>query len=340
VSFSGKHVTYDDTIHNLNVLDYDTYFRITRAFVGGDYVSVLSEFDKVLKKGFEAGYFISGIASHLRDLLVCKDPGTVDLLEVGKKAKQEYLENSQICSVPFLFKAIDIANECDLHYKASLNKRLLVEIALMNICNIGNKITASLAQAEAQPSVAQTQPVVQEQPTVQPTVAQAQVSTAVTSEASQAVETATPQEAIAKPDEKPEATQQPLSAPYKPSIGISLKELAKEPVKEESSEIIKPSDTQTFGNETFDDEKLNYVWTKYAETLMSNPRLHSFLKSHTPKLDSATNYVVTVASDQIKNKLDSFLHQTVKFMRKELNNNDFSLTYVVGETEQKKTFRI
>lgn len=345
VSFSGKHVTYDDTIHNLNVLDYDTYFRITRAFVAGDYVSVLSEFDKVLKKGFEAGYFISGIASHLRDLLVCKDPGTVDLLEVGKKAKQEYLENSQICSVPFLFKAIDIANECDLHYKASLNKRLLVEIALMNICNIGNKITASIAQAEVQP-VAQPQPTVQPtiaaaQPVEQPTVVQSQpVSAAVVNtEASPAVETANPQEAVAKPEENPAPAQQPQASTYKPSIGISLKELTKEPVKQESGEISKPVDTQTFGNDPFDDEKLNYVWTKYAETLMSNPRLHSFLKTHTPKLDEGTNYVVTVASEQIKNKLDSFLHQTIKFLRKELNNNDFSLAYVVGETEEKKTFR-
>lgn len=341
VSFSGKHVTYDDTIKNLNVLDYDTYFRITRAFVTGNYVSVLTEFDTVLKKGFEAGYFISGIASHLRDLLVCKDPGTVDLLEVGKKAKQEYLENSQICSVPFLFKAIDIANECDLHYKASLNKRLLVEIALMNICNIGNKITASIEHAEAQPAAAQSQPVTQHQHAVQPPVAQAnQVNAAVVNPVtSPVVETPKPQEPVTKPEEKTATTQQSQSAPYKPNIGISLKELAKEPVKEESGEVIKQSDNQTFGNDPFDDEKLNYVWIKYAETLMSNPRLHSFLKTHTPKLEEGANYIVTVASEQIKNKLDSFLHQTIKFIRKELNNNDFSLSYIVGETEQKKTFR-
>lgn len=328
VSFSGKHITYDETIKNLNVLDYDTYFRITRAFVSGDYVSVLKEFDNVLRKGFEAGYFISGIASHLRDLLVCKDPGTIDLLEVGKKAKQEYLENSQICSVQFLFKAIGIANECDLHYKASLNKRLLVEIALMNICNIGNKVTGS-SQEIITPTVVneaqQTNPVAKPQIETVPTPTQVEEK---------------PLEQKPTAVETPQNIQQANKNTAKPNIGISLKDLAKDQSIPKNTETIISTTTElSIGSDTFNQEKLNYVWIKYAETLMSNPRLYSFLTNHKPKPTEGTDYIVTVENEAIKNKLDSDLHKTIQFMRKELNNKDFLLSYVVGESEEKKIFR-
>lgn len=333
VSFSGKHITYEETIKNLNVLDYDTYFRITRAFVSGDYVSVLKEFDSVLRKGFEAGYFISGIASHLRDLLVCKDPGTIDLLEVGKKAKQEYLENSQICSVQFLFRAIGIANECDLHYKASLNKRLLVEIALMNICNIGNKVTGS-TQEIITPTVVNEAP--QANLVAKP---QAESATAPTQAPASAQAAEKPEEQKTNTPEAPQNRQQINTS--KPNIGISLKELAKDQEVQDNTETMIVTNTAdtSVGSETFDEEKLNYVWIKYAETLMSNPRLHSFLTNHTPKPAEETGFVVTVANEAIKNKLDSFLHETIKFMRKELNNKDFMLSYVVGDGEEKRIFK-
>ena len=138
VSFCGKNITYADTIKNLNVLDYEIYFKITDALLEGNFADALLIFDDVIRNGFEANYFINGLASHFRDVLVCKEPNTVNLLEVGGNIKNKYLEHAQKTSLYFLFNAIEYANQCDLSYKTSQNKRLLVELALLNMCDIGN----------------------------------------------------------------------------------------------------------------------------------------------------------------------------------------------------------
>ncbi len=337
VSFSGKNITYETTIRNLNVLDYETYFRITRAFIAGDFVSALKEFDDVLKKGFEANYFISGLASHFRDLLVCKDPGTVDLLEVGKKTKQDYLANSQICSVPFLFKAIEFANQCDLNYKISQNKRLLVEIALLNICNIDNKISGAAIPVQEQP--AKTEAPAPEKPEpVKETVA----TTPETAKPEIKQPVAEPKTASEPAKETPATATTGNESNYRQSIkSISLKELAKE--NDEPLQVQEPgqnkNDYSTVGTDSFDDEKLNYVWIKYAETHADNPRLHTFLTNHVPKNIEDFKYVVVVESLAIKNKLETFMHETLRYMRTGLNNRNFELEYTIGETEQKKTFK-
>jgi DNA polymerase-3 subunit gamma/tau len=135
VSFSGHHLTYQSVIENLNVLDYDYYFQIADAFLKGDIPSCLRIFNEIMDRGFEAQHFIIGLGEHLRNLLVCKDPQTVNLLEVGESIKAKYLQQSQACSIPSLIKALDINNQCDLNYKNANNKRLSVEIALMQIAS-------------------------------------------------------------------------------------------------------------------------------------------------------------------------------------------------------------
>ena len=157
VSFCGKNITYQDTIKNLNVLDYEVYFKVTETLLAGNYPEALLIFDDVLKKGFEGGYFINGLASHYRDLLVCKDPGTSSLIEVGEKAKAKYMEYAQKCSVPFLFNAIQIANTCDMSYRTSQNKRLLIELSLLKICNLSTNAFA-LPQQQTQVQQVQAKP--------------------------------------------------------------------------------------------------------------------------------------------------------------------------------------
>ncbi|HQL70368.1 MAG TPA: DNA polymerase III subunit gamma/tau, partial [Bacteroidales bacterium] len=138
VSFSGNNITYNTTIENLNVLNYDYYFRITTALLNGNYPEALSVFSEVIEEGFDGGIFVSGLASHFRDLLMCKDPGTVKLLEVGVNIQKRYHEVSSECPVDFLFSAIELANEADYKYKNVRNKRLLVEICLLKISQAGS----------------------------------------------------------------------------------------------------------------------------------------------------------------------------------------------------------
>ncbi|MDR2065490.1 MAG: DNA polymerase III subunit gamma/tau [Prevotellaceae bacterium] len=136
VSFCGTNVTYAKVIENLNVLDYEYYFNLTNAFISGDYCSALVIFDEILAKGFDAQYFIRGLNSHFRDLLVCKDTRTVSLLEVGATIAESYKKQAETCSVNFLFTALDITNACDVGYKTSSNQRLHIELALCKLSNI------------------------------------------------------------------------------------------------------------------------------------------------------------------------------------------------------------
>jgi len=136
VAFSGKEISYQQVIDNLNVLDYDYYFKLTDAFLIEDYKQGLLLFDEILKKGFDAQHFVAGLNSHFRDLLMCRDQATVGLLEVGKRVKERYAEQATKCSVEFLYEAMKITSECELQYRVAKNKRLHVEFSLMRLACI------------------------------------------------------------------------------------------------------------------------------------------------------------------------------------------------------------
>ncbi|MCX2839290.1 DNA polymerase III subunit gamma/tau [Salinimicrobium sp. MT39] len=136
VSFSGKNLTRQAVTENLNVLDYDTYISATDLILKNDIPQLLLLFNEILSHGFDGHHFIAGLASHFRDLLVCKDPKTINLLEVGDNTKALYYKQSQEASSSFLLKGIELANQCDLQYKSSRNQRLLVELCLMQLASV------------------------------------------------------------------------------------------------------------------------------------------------------------------------------------------------------------
>ena len=138
VSFSGKELTYEKTIQNLNILDYDYYFKATDFVLKGNIPGSLLLLNEIISHGFNGHLFINGLASHFRNLLVCLNSETVSLLEVGKTIKPKYQEQSKSCNVSFLIQGLAICRECDTEYRASKNKRLLVELTLMQLASINN----------------------------------------------------------------------------------------------------------------------------------------------------------------------------------------------------------
>ena len=136
VSFCGSNLTRQAVTENLNVLDYETYIKVTDLILENNIPQILVSYNEILSKGFDGHHFVSGLASHFRDLLVCKNPATLLLLEAGEQAQQMYGLQAQKCDQDFLLKAIEIANDCDLKYKVSQNQRLLVELCLMQLCSI------------------------------------------------------------------------------------------------------------------------------------------------------------------------------------------------------------
>jgi DNA polymerase III subunit gamma/tau len=141
VSLSGKTITYKDVIENLNVLDYEYYFKTVDGAMLGDVSSVLMTFNEILEKGFDGHNFVSGLGSHLRDLLVCKDEVTLKLLEATPAIKQRYLQQTENCPEDFIFKALELTSNCDIAYKTSKNQRLHVELFLISLCRLTNVLS-------------------------------------------------------------------------------------------------------------------------------------------------------------------------------------------------------
>jgi len=148
VSFSGKNITYQTTIQHLNVLDVDNYFKMTDFLFSEDASASLLLFDDILNRGFDGQHFISGLAAHFRQLLMAQNPSTVKLMEVSDSVKQRFLEQAQKADKQLLLRGLELSNQCDFNYKLSQNKRLSVEICLMQINgNYVYKLNASVRQS-------------------------------------------------------------------------------------------------------------------------------------------------------------------------------------------------
>ncbi len=151
VAFCGKEVTYEQVIRNLGVLDYDYYFNLTDNFLTGDYAHAMLTFNEILAKGFNAQSFIAGLSTHFRDLLVCKNDAARTLLELAPSVAQRYQEYAKRCPVGFLFEALGITSACEAGYKQSGNPRLLIEFALMKLCNLTGILNGSQADGTERP---------------------------------------------------------------------------------------------------------------------------------------------------------------------------------------------
>ena len=145
VSFCGKDLTYDKVIENLNVLDYDYYFKLTDLFHDGKVAETFLLFNEIMEKGFDAGNLVSGLGRHFRDLLVAKEEVTVQLLEVSASIKERYLKQAKTVTSEFIFDALKVIEQCEMQYKMRVEKRLCVELTLIKLCQINELKKKALA---------------------------------------------------------------------------------------------------------------------------------------------------------------------------------------------------
>ncbi|MFY8020750.1 MAG: DNA polymerase III subunit gamma/tau [Bacteroidia bacterium] len=143
VSFSGNKISYADVIGNLNILDYDYFFKATNLLLNEDLPGCLLLFDEILNNGFEGQHFLQGFSEHLRNLMVCKHPDTTKLLEVAPNVAGKFAQQAQACSSTWLLNALNLLNQTDFHFRQSKNQRLHVELALMKLCNLHRAISLS-----------------------------------------------------------------------------------------------------------------------------------------------------------------------------------------------------
>lgn len=231
VSFTGGNITYKSVIDNLNVLDYEYYFRLTDCFLENKVSDALLLFNDILNKGFDGSHFITGLSSHFRDLLVGKDPVTLPLLEVGASIRQRYQEQAQKCPLPFLYRAMKLCNECDLNYRISKNKRLLVELTLIQVAQLtteGDDVSGGRGPKKTIKPVF-TQPAAAQQPQVASAtqVQQAPVHSSPSSVTTQAANGTTAQHPQASAAVQPGASASPGAASSAPSQGAGVAQTAR-----------------------------------------------------------------------------------------------------------------
>lgn len=324
----GKKITYDHVIENLNVLDYDYYFRLVDAMLLEDVSKVLLIFDDILKKGFEADIFINGLADHLRNLLVCKDEATLQLLEVSDGLKDRYKEQAKVAPGSFMLTALNIANDCDINYKMARNKRLHVEMAIIKMTYISRALTLAQQPVSAATPIEKKTPdqskSVKSTPEKAPAPVNNPSSTAKSSEEIKpSIEKAPGKETISPPSRKNEVT---LSASIKtehdtPSLA-NLDSLEEE-FEEEAIASEEPK-------EALDPIALQKVWNQFSETV-SSPSLKTTLKKAELEIDhSQINVIVssTIAKELIQSE-----GNLMPYIREHLKREDLTMGLRIDQSK-------
>jgi len=317
VSFCGTEITYSKVIETLNVLDYDYYFKLTDNFISGNIAQSLMLFNEILSKGFEAQYFIIGLSSHFRDLLVCKDETTLQLLEVGKAIAERYRNQASKLSADFIYKALEISNQCDLNYRLSHNKRLLVELTLVKICNL-SVVTTNITK-QTNPTTLKSKENIEQQK-----------STVEKKEAS--IINNKNSELYVKKE------QQRVNAEiYLKPKGYDITEILKPKINNVSNipnEINEPVNNAKL-NKSFTNEELKDTWLKYSETKKSIARVHQFLLTNIPTI-SANNLIIVPAINKSQEDEIKKLHDELLVYLKKNLENDF-ITIKIELTENTET---
>ncbi len=368
VSFTGGNITYKSVIDNLNVLDYEYYFRLTDCFLENKVSDALLLFNDILNKGFDGSHFITGLSSHFRDLLVAKDAVTLPLLEVGASIRQRYQEQAQKCPLPFLYQAMKLCNECDLNYRISKNKRLLVELTLIQVA----QLTTGEDDGSGGRSPKKTIKPVFTQPAA---VQQSQVASATSAQQnpvhSSPSSTPTPTQGagyttVARQPQMPAATQPAspsstnVAASSTPSQGARVPQMVREeqrkvPVMKMSSlgvSIKNPQRGQEIQNTAataapkvqmqpeedlmFNDRDLNYYWQEYAAQLpKEQDALMKRMQMLRPALfKNSTTFEVVVDNEMAAKDFTALIPELQEYLRSRLRNSQVVMKVRVSEVAE------
>ncbi len=342
VTFCGDNLTYKDAIENLNILDYDYYFRATDLILEGDMAGSMLLFNDVLDSGFNGHEFINGLASHFRNLLMCKDASTVKLLEVSEKIQQKYLEQTQKCSAINLLKGLRYMNECDVQYKASKNQRLTVELTVMKMCALHKTPDGTAPAApEKKKSLAEIAAPVPSQPKpVEQTPAP--VAEVTVKEPSQedvaSVATSQPEERTDSVSSQQEPTPTPAPTPAAGTV-IPLPTARRfgrtNRVKISEAHLAVDEvvvDLDSLPKDTFSEEHMQQIWNTRVNLLFGEkPGILSSLTKHQPILKAANTIELKLDGRHQLEQLQENRGVLIEAIRKYLNNFSILLETPVEE---------
>ncbi|NVN19901.1 DNA polymerase III subunit gamma/tau [Muricauda sp. HICW] len=352
VSFSGKELTRKAVTENLNVLDYDIYFSATDLILENNIPELLILFNKTLSLGFDGHHFITGLATHFRDLMVCQHPDTLNLLEVGEDVAKHYQEQAKKTSKQFLLKAIDMANDCDLQYKSSKNQRLLVELSLMKLASItydGEKknssfiIPASFFKGKTINTNGTKTPenkAVETVQTISP-IEEKKGTIPLATKPTPTEEISIPQEEMEKElVSEPKEPYQPKKIQIKGSekrvSGLSLSSIK---VKRAHENTKSPNiDEKDLPKDAFEEKEMQQHWDDFVHELERQGRkiLASNLQTDVPKLKNDHVIWIELPNGTMKKEIEREQSLMLDYLKQKLNNYSISLYITVNEEVAKK----
>jgi len=339
LSFSGDKITRLDVIENLNVLDYEVYFNITSLILKHQIPGLLLAFNDILSKGFEGQHFINGLASHFRNLLVAKDKATIELLEVGTRAKERHLEQSTQCEANFMLKAIDLCNTCGLNYKVSKNQRLLVELCLMKLASINFDSTVldekkKLKTALIPAFYFKTESTTKKHEIIPTQTAEAPQKYQI-KEVTQKTESDKVKQNLVSIKIEPEKEKPKLNiTPKRQTSALSIKSLEE---KAKQKEVLrKKENTESLPSNQFTESKFIEAWQDCIANLhQANEKLLvSVLKTNKPKL-KGQNIELTLPNAVMASSFQKGKLKLLTCIRKALNNYKIDIKIIVNEDTTK-----
>lgn len=346
VSFTGGHITYKSVIENLNVLDYEYYFKLTGFFLENKISDALLLLNDVLNKGFDGSHFITGLSSHLRDLLVSKDPATLPLLEVGASIRERYQAQAQQCPLPFLYRAMKLCNDCDLNYRASKNKRLLVELTLIQVAQLtaeeddgtnGRSPKQAIKPIFTQPAAAQ-QPqatAAMPQQTVQPAVqTNSTPQPAATQHSNATTPHATPTAVLmAQGREEKKIPVMKMSG-----LGVSIKRphIEEEQRNPSSNPTAAHQAAQPEEDYIFNERDLNYYWQEYAGRMPKEQvAIAKRMQNMRITLINDTTFEAVVDNEIVAKEFTGMIPTLQNYLRTRLKNRKVTMTVRISAPTEK-----
>jgi len=349
VSYTSGNITYRAVIENLNVLDYEYYFRLTDAILSGSVVDCLLILNDILNHGFEGQYVITGITSHFRDLLVCKDAQTAKLFEVGASIRDRYFETAKRCSNEFLYQAIEIANDCDLNYRLSKNKRLMLELAFIRLCQLqDNSAPVSSPQKKntlnpVEPSsrTLTSDPKNDSNSTVQPASKVSEGTENVLHEPNSA--TTESYKSDTGRDEANLRTARSTKEHVKKAsssfdgIGVSISSLRGEKNTIETPAAVDPTASMKTGRSNhYSEKELIDAWNAFSAGLTAEKLLQNAMNLYKPLMLKESLFEVKVSTEISKQFLEDNSLRILSFLREKLRNDDITMTLSIAETSDFK----
>lgn len=341
VSYSGDKLTYKNVIENLNILDYEYYFKVTDYLIHNNIPNLLLIFNEIIENGFDGQHFIVGLAEHLRSLLVLKNPATIGLMNASGSLKEKYISQANTCSADFILNALQICNKFDLSYKGSSNKRLHIEIALLDLSQISSE------SSSLQASIGVKQPLVAPKAEEKKTEYKAQTSSQLPSTTAKQLIEEKKKPENKEPENKKVGESLPKSNP-KPEKKIISKDLGNGrtikniSIKHSLEALKKKKDNSEEKQEDiitteFSQDKLIEVWESFVASYMEkSPSFANAVAKYKPVLKDDFEIEYKVDSMIIAQDLLS-VTSLLEFLKNELNNNQIKLKAVTPVRSEQKT---